>query len=633
MPHLLAALLFCLSFSSSTAQQNLDSLRAEMLQATDASKKANILDELSYQWFYDDLDSSLHYGLLGYTAFLELDDPEGLARAATSVAVAYHYLYDWDSAEYFYQEALKIRLENESDRIAASLNNLGVVSMDQEKYEEATNYYLKAMEVREQSNDSLGVALTKLNLGLIFKKQGNFDKAIIHYLETLSFLESVKQTKHLEVALLNLGAIYNVLEQYDIAKYYNLRLQTLAEKSSSQRNLAKSYVNLANTYEGLNALDSSLYFARRGLAFFEAQRDTLNMASALLATARVYQKKKQYNKAISTAESLSILTESTDNKELAIDNQLLLAQAYGALGDFEKGQLYMKKAFNLKDSFLTNELNKTINELTLKYETEQKEREISELKIANQESIFAEKEAAGQRNFLILIAAFLSLSAVLLYLLLRTKSKANSLISLSLHEKETLLKEIHHRVKNNLQVISSLLSLQSRFIEDKDAKALVNEGQNRVKSMALIHQKLYQKDNLTGVEVLDYIENLSNTLISTYSINTSTVNVSYNVEKLNLDVDTMIPVGLILNELISNAFKHAFPTGEGELIVAFKKENDQLVLQVTDNGVGAKQDIEKSNSFGMRMIQSLSKKLEADVSFDFSNGTSVKLAISNYKLV
>ncbi|WP_139828116.1 tetratricopeptide repeat-containing sensor histidine kinase [Marivirga sericea] len=627
---LIFILFFNISFAR--AQQGIDSLNALLSNPLDQSQKAYLFDELSYQWFYENLDSSLFYGVIAYSEFSKLNDPQGLSQAATSVAVAHHYLNNWDSAVLYYKEALSIREANKSTRIASSLNNLGVVFMDQEDYEEAMKYYIKAMEVRELSNDTIGVALTKINLGLIFKKQSIFNKALSYYKESIETLEKFNQQKHLEVALLNMGAIYNTLKEYDTAKLYNIKLRNLASQRSSQRNLAKSFVNLANSYQGLGFLDSSLYYANKGLKFFEAQNDTLNMANSLLSITQSHFEGKNYKTVIAYSKRLEQLNKIVGNMEIAIENQLMLAKAFAALNDYENAYSKLENSFYLKDSFLTTSLNETISDLTVKYETEQKEKEISQLKITTQDSIIAEQEAANQRNLLLFLAGFLILGAILLFLLLRTKSKSNAIIGKSLSEKETLLKEIHHRVKNNLQVISSLLSLQSRFIEDKDAKALVNEGQNRVKSMALIHQKLYQKDNLTGVEAADYIQNLTSTLCSTYGIDMQKVDVTYDVDHLNLDVDTMIPIGLILNELISNSFKYAFPSGEGTLSITLKEKEKNLILSVKDNGIGSTQEINMADSFGMRMIQSLARKLEAEVDFDLSDGTKASLTITHYKL-
>jgi two-component system, sensor histidine kinase PdtaS len=633
----LSSVLILVAAFNAQAQHSIriDSLNRLLQNNLEVSKKAYVLDELSYEWFSKNLDSSLYFGQASYVLFSSLENPKGLSQAATSVAVAFHYLNEWDSAQYYYEKALNIRtVDKDTSKMASSLNNLGVMYMDKEEYDKATNYYIQAMEVRKMSNDSMGVVITKSNLGLIFKKQGNFEKAIDYYEEAIIDLKRFKKENYLEVLYLNLGSIYNTIGKYDQGLMYNLELRKLAEKRSSERNLSKSYVNLANSYQGLGYLDSSLYYVTKALTFFEEKKDTINVAHSLLSISQFYMDKGDYKNAINYSLKLKRINQTLKNREVSIENQLVLAKAFAANEDYEKAYESIQNAYNQKDSLLTESLNETISKLTFKYESEQKEREISELKIENQEVIIANQQAANQRNILLLVTGIFIVSALLLYLLLRTKSRANIVISKSLDEKETLLKEIHHRVKNNLQVISSLLSLQSRYIEDKDAKALVNEGQNRVKSMALIHQKLYQHNNLTGVEALDYVQNLTATLRSAYGIDPNRVNVKYDIDKMNVDVDTIIPIGLILNELISNSFKYAFPDErKGELNICFKEKGDKLELVVKDNGVGSSTEINKADSFGMRMIQSLSRKLEAKINFDFSDGIEASLIISHYKLV
>lgn len=631
------SLVFIFTFSLQAQQHSgiIDSLNNLLKTDLTTDKKAYVLDELSYEWFNQSLDSSLHYGREGYALFKKLNDAKGLAQSTTSIAVAFHYLNNWDSAEYYYERALNIRKQiRDTVKIASSLNNLGVMFMDREDYDKATEYYIEAMKIHETTGDTIKLAITKTNLGLIFKKQGNYKKAIEFYEEAKGYLERFGKENFLEITLLNLGSIYNTMGEFEKGAEYNSALSKLAERRASTRNLAKSYVNLGNSYQGIGKLDSGLYYVNKALSFFEERKDTLNVANSLLSIAQFHLQKGEFDSAIKNANRLSGLNQFLKNKELQIENQLILSSAYSKKNDFKNAYLSLQNAYEQKDSLLTSSLNEAITNLTVKYESEQKERENSELRIEKQQAELAQQQANNQRNVFMLIAGILVISAILLYLLLRTKSKSNVLISKSLEEKETLLKEIHHRVKNNLQIISSLLSLQSRYIEDENAKEAVNEGQNRVKSMALIHQKLYQYNNLTGVEALDYIQNLTAALRAAYGIDQEQVDVKYNVDKLNIDVDTIIPIGLILNELISNAFKYAFPNDrKGELNIGFKEVENQLKLTVKDNGIGAEKEIDTSNSFGMRMIKSLSRKLEAEINFDFSNGTEASLTISSYKLV
>ena len=209
----------------------------------------------------------------------------------------------------------------------------------------------------------------------------------------------------------------------------------------------------------------------------------------------------------------------------------------------------------------------------------------------------------------------------------------NAQITASLEERETLLKEIHHRVKNNLQVISSLLKLQAGSLEDEAAVDAVKEGQHRVKSMALIHQKLYSAEDIRGVDVQDYFENLIDELKQAFGA--TEVRSEVNTSGLKMDIDTVIPLGLIMNELITNAFKYAFDDLEnGRLDLSIVEGGDQLMVILKDNGKGLDQStIEASNSFGWKMIRSLSRKLKAEIEVVNNQGTTITLSLSRYKLV
>jgi len=209
-------------------------------------------------------------------------------------------------------------------------------------------------------------------------------------------------------------------------------------------------------------------------------------------------------------------------------------------------------------------------------------------------------------------------------------AKQNETIGKALTEKDLLLREIHHRVKNNLQLVSSLLTLQGRSINDETALQAINEGKSRVRSMALIHQDLYNKENLTGIGVKDYIEKLTQELFSTYRIDKDKISLEMQVENMILDVDTLVPLGLIINELITNSLKYAWSEGQlGMLSVSLSKLNDALVLEVQDDGVGYDHTKVSDSSFGSTLVAALAEQLEAKVSIVSNNGTSVKLVIKD----
>jgi len=200
-------------------------------------------------------------------------------------------------------------------------------------------------------------------------------------------------------------------------------------------------------------------------------------------------------------------------------------------------------------------------------------------------------------------------------------------IRASLKEKEILLQEINHRVKNNMQIISSLLNLQSRHIEDKKSLELFQSSQNRVKSMALIHERLYQSKDFTRVDVADYVRSLTNQLFITYGIDQSAIKLKIDIKDIFLDMNTAIPCGLIINELVSNSLEHAFPRGTpGEIKIAMHPLNkNEIELIVSDNGVGMPEDmkLKNSQSLGLYLVSMLAEdQLHGEIKLNRKKGTA-----------
>ena len=207
----------------------------------------------------------------------------------------------------------------------------------------------------------------------------------------------------------------------------------------------------------------------------------------------------------------------------------------------------------------------------------------------------------------------------------------------SLSEKEVLLKEIHHRVKNNLQVISSLLYLNSRKIKDPEALKMFKDSQNRVKSIALVHERLYQSKDLGSIDFKGYVERLTNDLFRSYGVNQTYIGLNINIKDISVSIDTAVPCGLIINELISNSLKYAFPDAENRdkkcmINIDFTKNgNNELQLVVSDNGIGMSDLTEekKQSSLGLQLVDTLVNQLDGKIEIEKDNGTTFRIRLKD----
>ncbi len=324
--------------------------------------------------------------------------------------------------------------------------------------------------------------------------------------------------------------------------------------------------------------------------------------------------------------AVELIKGSTNNPHL-----LVLAYSHlriaGLSTEQRKNISYYNYLIDVQRDSIQAEANvRSLLELEEKYKAEDRESKITvqEAKLNQQRILlFASIGVA-------LIAVMSGLAFFLFNRKLRHKNDENEKL---VKDKETLISEIHHRVKNNLQVISSLLQLQRRRLKSDDEKGreALLESQSRVSAMGLIHSKLYQGNEVTSVHMPDYLEDLGETLLDAYQLEEQ-VEIFYNVANIRLDVDEAIPLGLIINELVTNSIKYAFPKGrEGTIEIALHRENDRLHLTVIDNGVGvvAAEKRTDSTSFGSNLIGLLTKKLNGTLRVLKGRGYGVEIVFKD----
>ena len=314
------------------------------------------------------------------------------------------------------------------------------------------------------------------------------------------------------------------------------------------------------------------------------------------------------------------MVESAKEMEFKRYGLEVAAEIYENAGQYRLALDYINQVIPLKDSITGEAQTKAIVEMQTKYETKRKSDSIQlqQVELMEQRNINLEQDLENTKQSNQLLILFIGLAVALLLAIVffvnyRKKQASNALLSAQKatietknEENELLLGEIHHRVKNNLQVISSMLKLHARSIDDQEAKEAIKESTHRIQSIALMHKKLYQQDRFTGVEMHDFVKQLIGDIQGLFPVLKTSLQTQIDVPEMHLDVETALPLSLILNELIVNAFKYAFQDeSTPTLSVGIAQEGEVLRLQVKDNGPGVAANWADKNSFGVKLIQAL----------------------------
>lgn len=545
-----------------------------------------------------------------------------------------------DTATIIFQEIVASQSSSISDSItlANTYYDLGNLMRLKGNTEPAINYLIKSKELFGALKDQSSIAASNVVLGIIYKNSGLYDDAVRYYQDAYEVFEGMDHRNNMASIILNIANVRTRQKEFDKAISMYEKALEISQGEDEEDNL-KGYVygNLSNLYSQLKNFQLAYEYALQSYELRKSIAPPYEQINSLIGLA------SSCNQLNRQSEALNYLTEAEsilDKTEGLLDSRLKLTKTRYVIeldmGRVSAASESMRRYISLSDSLRKVELEKQALELNTKYETEIKEQEITLLNTENE--LQATRLRSTQRQVWGLILGFVIVGSLLFFvyrLLQKTKSQ-NEIIQSALAEKDILLREIHHRVKNNLQFISSLLGLQTEHIDDPTALDALQEGQDRVQSMALIHQNLYQEDNLTGVEVKDYFIKLIRNLFDSYNIRPGQVALDLDIEALNLDVDTVIPIGLIVNELVSNSLKYAFPDQrKGKISVDLCERNERLVLSVADDGVGmdAQSQLSLGESFGYRLIEVFKDQLQASLDIEVESGTNITMHIKKYRKV
>jgi two-component sensor histidine kinase/Tfp pilus assembly protein PilF len=567
-----------------------------------------------------------------------------------------------ESLELFEEYITFQKIKNDSVKLNNGYKVAGALYTRTQEFDKSEAYLKQALSYYKEIKWVSKIGGTLKNLGSLYRRKGEYSEAIKYYFKALGLIKDSKDLRNVANIHNSLGVLYAQLEDFKNAKVHLLKSLKINERRNDKMKQGNGLMNLASIDPDQSQV---IEFFKRGLKIFKELKLDKQIANCNFNLANAYVKVGQYKKALphyndaydfnqknpsrrllelqqeiakvhaltgNKTKSISYLNKSIKELPEIKEPYLLskgyrsIAHTYSILGDYKNAYEYNQLHEVLKDSLMSVSKQEQITKIETTYKVKEKNLEIESLNLKTELSNVQLKK---QRFTIGGLLVFLAILSLLFYRMYLQKKKINQ----QHEEKELLLKEIHHRVKNNLQVISSLLGIQYRSIKDDKAKKAIQEGRTRVHSMALIHQDLYKTSNLAGIDMKSYLTKLCHDLFKTYKISESDIELITEIESITLDVDSVIPIGLILNELITNALKYAFPNNRsGKIVIKFKEINNMLNLTVSDNGVGFNTDkSDKSEkSFGHTLIRAFKTKLDANVSIVSKDGTTVKMTIKKY---
>lgn len=563
--------------------------------------------------------------------YKKMKDTIGIANALNNIGSVHYYTGNTLESLRMYHESLHFRkLIHDNYGIANSLNNIGNIYRTKANHKEAIECFLESLKYRLAINDKSYTSTLHHNIGLCYMDMNDIENALEYLNKALN-----EDTKSVNISgkassLKNIGHCYQKTKKYNKAlELFNESL-VLFKEIDSQKEVATTLNAIAETKLILNHdISEILKIYKQSLTIFEAVNYPEGLANTYNGLANTYLKNKNFIVAEKYAKKQLATAKQTNSKTEIKNAYILLSEIFEQQKNYKDALKYSKLTSIYNDS-INNELaENTVDIKQIKFQYEQ-DLLLSKNNLKHEIALIQTKNSSQKRAIIIILISLVFILALLIFLYNRLKQnkkqkkeielqnkklhKMYTELERSYEDKTFLLKEIHHRVKNNLQVITSILRMQDKFTDDANVREVLKNSRTRINSMALIHEKLYKVDNISLINYNDYIHDLVAFLIKTYKKENDAIDFEFNSDSLKFTSETAIPIGLLLNEIISNALKHAFTNQDTKRIYLSisKKGNNQYELLIGDNGNGYDNQI-NNNSLGLKLIYTMVKQLNGTI--------------------
>jgi two-component sensor histidine kinase/tetratricopeptide (TPR) repeat protein len=518
------------------------------------------------------------------------------------VEIAQDYVDDgnYTEAEPYLLKSVKLSTAaGDKQTLGNAYDILQYLYMAQGNLTEATKIGYAFLKVNEEIGNKRNIYIAANQLGQLFKAIGNYPDALKYFKKALQTIQGSGNKLTESYSNICLADLYQLTGNFpEATNYYKAGLR-LANESKDANLLADVHAGMGNLYAAQGQYMEAITHYTRAEAGYKSVAHKQDLAALYSQMGKVYTHLKKYTQATKSFKDAMALYKSLGANLSMADYYNGMALLDSATGNWKDAYQHYRKYIVISDSSFSKETLKKAVASQMKYESAKNEANIK----AEQEKkdVVTLAKIKRQRNILYSSFAVLAIVVVFSVVVFRQRNKIAKEKKRSdrlLMDKELLLKEIHHRVKNNLEVVSSLLALQSAHIDDPNTKEAMLAGQNRVHSIGIVHQKLYQGTNLGAIEMKDYFINLSESILDSFGAE-KRVTIECAMDQLDVYIDTAVPLGLIGNELLTNALKYAFPAGQhGNVQIKLRKQADGILqLEVSDDGVG-KSGITHGTGFG-----------------------------------
>ncbi len=634
--------------------------KAELLARShqDSTGVAKVKENIGFAYYYGG-KSQLAPGFLleAIDIYTSTTDTISVINSCYNLGFIYEGLEDYPAAIDVLKKSEELALIKGDESILGRIfNNLGLIYQYVGLYDHANEYQFKALRQKEKTRDTT-ISLTHVNIALNYSQNAKFNESLRHLDLATSLFDPDTQLKELAHVIKNKGDVFQEMGKVDSAQACYIKAIQYYRELNDPVSLSRCRMALGNLFVSLEDFEMAEYYLNQSLDSLPQNASVKLRCYIFKSLSELYLLKYEYfqgnqslylDKAFSFAQRLYTECDRVGSLEIKRAGLRLLYQIYGYKGESKKALAFAQEYIELNDTMFSMEKQQNINEIQTRYETEKKELTIQLLNSENErisDNLTQSQSIRNAQRFIIillvvgiiLIAGILILTYRYYKLLQKNNNKLrvqSALISSQKTEIELLIREMNHRVKNNLQIIISLLNLQMNQSSDKVVNEALLDGLSRIQSVGIIHELLYRSKDQVNLNFKNFVQELCKHLSQIVTHNNNVIHLAIESD-VAFKVDTTVSLGIILNELLTNSIKYACEQQDDcRIDISLEKlENDRFQLIVQDNGSGFPPSFKREsvNSLGLSLVDTLVAQLNGEITLKNNKGALILITFSSPK--